>query len=107
MNHLSTSPKPRESRVTPQILEVGIGSVGCYRMTDQEWDAAVPPEFLRFMQTFDLRTADGGNGRVRATVSGMTDAVRGMGYYPTKMPPYHRRVFPLSFPRMILNVPPC
>ena len=57
VNHLSTSPKPREAKVTPKILDAGIGDVGCYdssEMSYEEWDDAVPPEFLEFMRTFDL-----------------------------------------------------
>ena len=30
LNHLSTSPKPKLARVTPEILAAGIGEVGCY-----------------------------------------------------------------------------
>ena len=106
VKHLSTSPKPREAKITPQILPAGNGGVGCYRMTDQEWGAAVPPEFLRYRQTFDLRTADRGNGRVRATVSWMT--YTNWPYWGVArrgLPPYRRPVFPLSFPKMISNAP--
>ena len=99
VNHLSTSPKPREARITPQILEAGIGSVGCYEMTDQQWDAAVPPEFLGYMRTFDLRTADKGNGRVRATVSGMTDAIRRTGVLDDEDSSLPPTSFPFVLPK--------
>ena len=106
LNHLSTSPKPREAKVKPQILHAGIGNVGCYEMSDEEWDAAVPQEFLRFMPIFDLRTADRGNGRVRATVSGMTDTIWRTGVLcMTSHPLSPSPAFPLSFPKMIFNVP--
>ena len=55
LNHLSTSPKPKFARVTPEILAAGIGEVGCYHMTDREWDEIVPPQFVGFMESFDLR----------------------------------------------------
>ena len=75
VNHLSTSAKPKEAKIAPHILDAGIRNVGCYEMYDEEWDAALPQEFFRFMRTFDLRTADRGNGRVKTMVSGMTDAI--------------------------------
>ena len=95
VNHLSTSPKPREEKVTPQILDAGIGNVGCYEMSDEEWDAAVAQKFLPFMRIFDLRTADRGNGRVRAPVSGMTDAIRRTGVLHDESPSLPPTCFPL------------
>ena len=99
VNHLSTSPKPREAKITPQILDAGIGNVGWYEMSDEEWDAAVPQEFWRFMRTFDLRTADQGNGRVRATVTGMTDAVRRTGVLHDESPSLPPTCFPFVIPK--------
>ena len=99
VNHLSTSPKPREAKATPQILDAGIGNVGCYEMSDEEWDAAVPPEFWRFMRAVDLRVADRGNGRVRATVSGMTDAIRRTGVLHDESPHLPLTCFPFVIPK--------
>ena len=99
VNHLSTSPKPREAKVTPVILDAGIGNVGCYAMSDAEWDAAVPPEFLEFMRTFDLREAERGNGRVRATVGGMTDAIRRTGVLHDESPSLSPTCFPFVIPK--------
>ena len=99
VNHLSTSPKPREAKVTPEILEAGIGNVGCYAMSNAEWDAAVPPEFLEFMRTFDLREAERGNGRWRATVSGMTDAIRRTGVLHDESPSLSPTCFPFVIPK--------
>ena len=79
INNLSTSPKPRKASITPQVLQAGIGGVGCYRITEEEWDAVVLSEFLNFMRTSDLRNSAEGNGRVRAPVRGITGAIRQMG----------------------------
>ena len=73
LNHTSTSPKPTLARVTLEILAAGIGEVGCQCMTDSEWDEVVTPQFLEFMQHFDLREVAKGNGRVRAPALGMFD----------------------------------
>ena len=43
INHLSTSPKPKKASITPQVLQAGIGEVGCYRISEEEWDEVVPP----------------------------------------------------------------
>ena len=75
INDLSTSPKPKKASITLQVLQAGIGEVGSYRITEDEWDEVVPPEFLSFMRTFDLRSSAEGNGRVRAPVRGITDAI--------------------------------
>ena len=68
-------------------------------MTDQEWDAAVPPKFLRYMRTFDLRIAHKGNGRARATVSGMTDAIRRTGVLHDEDTSLPLTCFPFVIPK--------
>ena len=90
INHLSTSPKPKKASITPQVLQVGVGAVGCYRITDADWDEVVPPEFLVFMQDFDPRNSVEGNGRARARIQGITDAIRETGVLhdePTSLAP--------------------
>ena len=99
LNHLSTSPKPKLARVTPEILAAGIGEVGCYQMTEREWDEIVPPRFLRFMEFFDLREMPKGNGRVRKPVLGMTDAIRRTGVLHDEDPSMTPTCFPFVIPK--------
>ena len=99
LNHLSTSPKPKLARVTPEILAAGIGEVGCYQMTEREWDENVPPRFLRFMEIFDLREMPKGNGRVRKPVLGMTDAIRRTGVLHDEDPSMTPTCFPFVIPK--------
>ena len=99
LNHLSTSPKPKLDRVTPEILAAGIGEVGCYQMTEREWDEIVPPRFLRFMEFFDLREMPKGNGRVRKPVLGMTDAIRRTGVLHDEDPSMTPTCFPFVIPK--------
>ena len=99
LNHLSTSPKPKLARVTPEILAAGIGEVGCYQMTEREWDEIVPPRFLRFMEFFYLREMPKGNGRVTKPVLGMTDAIRRMGVLHDEDPSVTPTCFPFVIPK--------
>ena len=103
LNHLSTSLKPKLARVTPEILAAGIGEVGCYQMTEREWDEIyiyiVPPRFLRFMNFFDLREMPKGNGRVRKPVLGMTDAIRRTGVLHDEDPSMTPTCFPFVIPK--------
>ena len=99
LNHLSTSPKPKLARVTPEILAAGIGEVGCYQMTEREWDEIVPPRFLRFMEFFYLREMPKGNGRVRKPVLGMTDAIRRTGVLHDEDPSMTPTCFPFVIPK--------
>ena len=99
LNHLSTSPKPKLARVTPAILAAGIGEVGCYQMTEREWDEIVPPRFLRFMEFFDLREMPKGNGRVRKPVLGVTNAIRRTGVLHDEDPSMTPTCFPFVIPK--------
>ena len=99
INHLSTSPKPKKASITPQVLQAGIGEVGCYRITEEEWDEVVPPEFLNFMRTFDLRSSAEGNGRVRAPASGITDAIRQTGVLHDEPMSLSPTCFPFVIPK--------
>ena len=99
INHLSTSPKPKRASITPQVLQAGIGEVGCYRITEEEWDEVVPPEFLNFMRTFDLRSSVEGNGRVRAPVRGITDAIRQTGVLHDEPMSLSPTCFPFMIPK--------
>ena len=95
LNHLSTSPKPKLARVTPKILWEGIKEVGCYQMTEREWDEIVPPRFLRFMEFFDLREVPKGK-----PVLDMTDVIRGTGVLHDKDP----SMTPTCFPFVISKI---